>query len=500
MKAYAILDGGGVKGAALAGCLKAAEEQGVEFLGYGGTSAGSIIAYLAVLGYSGEDLRRVMTKQIQFKQFLDDAGVSLDRLKCLPEKLKGRRWSTLWVLWKHRDLIHKLVRDFGLYNAKQLQKFLLEMAINKIPALKGQSDISFNDLLKNGRPPLKIVVSDIRSRELKVYSGLGGDEVNGSVIDAVRASMSYPFVFLPVQMNNRYLVDGGLTSNLPIFLFEKERRSDGVPVIAFDLESTARQAEEQYGLKTFCGDMLATALESADRIQRQLVQGVHHVRIPIPAGIDTLDFNLTESQCEALFTSGQAATHSFFCQIVPQWAQAKNQVEALQALHIPSKLIQPVLRAVVKDFEDQTPARAVRCSIMLPTGNGTRIVVYQFGMDNDPDVDIELSMDGGCSGAAWSGRRPSIADLNEAKANFAGRWKMTREQQNRVRPDRQAMYSFPIFDLRASRQLLKMEELELLGVLSVDTSTSLNDTRWLESEPASQIGKNWADVVARIIK
>lgn len=309
MKAYAILDGGGVKGAALAGCLRAAEEQGIEFLGYGGTSAGSIVAFLASLGYSGDDLRRIMTQQIRFKDFLDDSGVSLNRLKNLPDKLNRQWWAAPWILWRHRDLIQKLVKEFGLYDAGRLQRFLLEKALEKIPALRGQSDISFNDLVKNGRPLLKIVVSDIGSRELKVYSATGGEDLNGSVIDAVRASMSYPFVFLPVQMNNRYLVDGGLTSNLPIFLFEKERRSDGLPVIAFDLESTGRFVDGQYSLKRFCGDMLATALESADRIQRQLVQGIYHVRIPIPEGIDTLDFNLSESQCQALFSAGHSATH-----------------------------------------------------------------------------------------------------------------------------------------------------------------------------------------------
>jgi NTE family protein len=56
MKAYAILDGGGVKGAALVGCLKAAEELGIEFVGYGGTSAGSIIALLASVGYTVAEL------------------------------------------------------------------------------------------------------------------------------------------------------------------------------------------------------------------------------------------------------------------------------------------------------------------------------------------------------------------------------------------------------------------------------------------------------------
>ena len=59
MRAYGILDGG-VKGAALAGCLAAGEEQGVQFLGFGGTSAGSIVATLASVGYNGKGLGELL--------------------------------------------------------------------------------------------------------------------------------------------------------------------------------------------------------------------------------------------------------------------------------------------------------------------------------------------------------------------------------------------------------------------------------------------------------
>ena len=61
MKAYAVLDEKDVKGAALAGGLKAAEEHGIDFEGYGGTSAGSIVAALACIGYRAEELRSVLT-------------------------------------------------------------------------------------------------------------------------------------------------------------------------------------------------------------------------------------------------------------------------------------------------------------------------------------------------------------------------------------------------------------------------------------------------------
>jgi NTE family protein len=58
--AYAIFAGGGSKGVVLVGCLAAAQEFGFDFLGYAGTSAGSIISLLACVGYSGQELRTVL--------------------------------------------------------------------------------------------------------------------------------------------------------------------------------------------------------------------------------------------------------------------------------------------------------------------------------------------------------------------------------------------------------------------------------------------------------
>ena len=288
MRAYAILDGGGVKGAALAGCLLAAEERGIQFLGYGGTSAGSIIALLACVGYSGDELREIATEEIQLTDFLDDGGLALDDLKQLPNDLATSRWKSR-ILWKYRNLFYRIHRDLGLYRAHKLGEFLLAKIGKKLKPLKGKVDVTFEDLKRQGCPELKIVASDLALREPRVFSGGGGAETNGSVIDAVRASMSYPFVFCPVQMNERFLVDGGLSSNLPVYLFEKERRKDSVPIIAFDLVSSRSNQRSSYGLSQFCSDMLATALESGDYLMRSVLDGIHHVPVPIPSGIDTLD-------------------------------------------------------------------------------------------------------------------------------------------------------------------------------------------------------------------
>ena|SRR2546428_1176959 len=109
MKAYAILDGGGVKGAALAGCLKAAEEQGIKFEGYSGSSAGALIATLAAVGYSADELREILN-ETGFRLFLDDEGAALARLQSIPQRM-----SNPVNYWSDYRFVKRAMTTLGLY-------------------------------------------------------------------------------------------------------------------------------------------------------------------------------------------------------------------------------------------------------------------------------------------------------------------------------------------------------------------------------------------------
>ena len=122
----------------------------------------------------------------------------------------------------------------GLYQGRKLKDFLLNKIKEKVPALANNADITFEHLHKAGCLPVKIVASDITYRRPAIFS-LDHTEYGASVIDAVRASTCYPFAFEPVFLNGRRLVDGGLSSNLPVFLFAEEYRQTRIPALAFDL-------------------------------------------------------------------------------------------------------------------------------------------------------------------------------------------------------------------------------------------------------------------------
>ena len=202
MKAYAILDGGGVKAAALAGCLKAAEESGIKFEGYGGTSAGSIVALLACIGNTGDELREIVAEQGELSELLNEDLSELELAQTIPAIFPVRWWELPGQYRRYRALFNKLLTHKGLYDGGLLKEFLCEKITDRMPYLQQSSAYNvrfaqlravFEEHMLRKCPLLKIVVSDIGQRRAEVYSACGHPENNGYVIDAVRASTSFPF-------------------------------------------------------------------------------------------------------------------------------------------------------------------------------------------------------------------------------------------------------------------------------------------------------------------
>ncbi len=153
------LSGGGTRGFAHLGVIKAFEELNVDFDVISGTSAGSIIGALVASGRKADDLAKLMKE----KKFHDFAQVA--------------------------------VPVDGLMKLGNLRKYLKE----EIPHHK------FSDMKK----PLIIAVTNLYSGNIEYLE-------NGDVIEAVIASSSIPVLFTPVEINGQKYVDGGVLDNLPI--------------------------------------------------------------------------------------------------------------------------------------------------------------------------------------------------------------------------------------------------------------------------------------------
>jgi NTE family protein len=179
---------------------------------------------------------------------------------------------------------------------------------------------------------LQVIVSDVSARELLVLPrdaqqlGLDPDKLEVSL--AVRMSMSIPIFFEPVRVHNtltnweHILVDGGMLSNFPVWLFD----SDDVPKCpTFGLllvepdprtpitarlpkpEASPRGAK---GLIQLLSGMVHTMMEAHDRMYVQKEQFARTIGIPT-LGVGTTEFDIARERALALYESGRTAAATF---------------------------------------------------------------------------------------------------------------------------------------------------------------------------------------------
>ena len=510
-RAYAVLAGGGVKGAALVGGLRAAEKYGIEFVGYGGASAGSVVAFLASLNYATAEMRDIII-DTDFSQFLDDkSGRDIERLRQFGLK---RYLLTSWSVFGDGMILNRIRQRLGLYPGKIFDEFLLDKILDKHPHFKDQQSITFKDLVDpKSHPtacepckPLKVIASDVSQKKALIYSAAHRD-INESVLRAVRASISFPFVFEPITLerpHRRYLVDGGLISNLPVFLFTSEQKKTGYPVVAFDLIPPGTKPTGKYRIRNFCSDLISTALEAGDDLHRQTIgdyiSNLFYVPIQVPAGIDTLKFRLTQAERKDLYRRGFLDTLAVLKEKLPELPRAESRIAGVQAtLNIPVFHVQSLLRALIQEIQARTPVDNLRAHIMLPVSEEELMVTYHFNMDTDLDQDLVVNTRSKWAREVFVKGEPVFSDL-ELLAVQPEEWGMKREIIERINPAQKTLLSVPIRDQRKGG--FDAAAGESIGVLSIDTATRLQDTLWWSSDQTPfvlEAMRKWAVIVSRVL-
>ena len=212
------LSGGGARGGAHVGVLKALEELDVPIDYIAGTSMGAIIGGIYAAGYSADELEQVLIEMNWTAAMSDQPP---------------RREHTM----RKKDLDAQFLIPYRVgFNRGGVQLPLgviegqhLDQVFHRI-LLPVQGIDDFDQL----SIPFRAVATDLVTGQEVVLSG-------GSLADALRASMSVPGAFAPVVLNGRKLVDGGMANNLPVSVV---RDMGADIVIAVDI-STPLLTEEQ---------------------------------------------------------------------------------------------------------------------------------------------------------------------------------------------------------------------------------------------------------------
>ncbi len=186
------LSGGGIKGAAHIGVIKALEENNIKIDYISGTSSGSLIATMYAMGYTPDEMYNL------FKKYSKKIGyISLFNIIKL---IYG-------IIFKRKIIIK------SINNGKKLKKIIEKICLDK-------KITNINQI----KMPLLIPSVDLNTGTVCIFSSKDyrssySDKIiynsNINICNAIYASCSYPGVFEPICYKNMYLIDGGIRENIP---------------------------------------------------------------------------------------------------------------------------------------------------------------------------------------------------------------------------------------------------------------------------------------------
>jgi NTE family protein len=283
-----VFSGGGIKAFALIGAIEEVERRGFRFKRVAGTSAGSIVAALVIAGYTSEEIYQLI-EELDVKTFMDQ------RTSIIP--FPFAKW--LLVFWR-----------LGLYKGNALERWLQEKL--EIKGLR-----TFADL-----PPqyLRVIASDLSNGRLLVLPDdlekYGIIQESFPIAKAIRMSCSLPFFFEPVKLRTQsgtnMIVDGGVLSNFPMWLFDKEQVKKVRPVLGIKLSRNTYDRPQHKITNAF--QLYEALFETMkDAHDARYISRKHEKNIIfIPTeGFLTTEFALTEEEKQALLALGRKSAEKF---------------------------------------------------------------------------------------------------------------------------------------------------------------------------------------------
>lgn len=224
------LSGGGARGLSHIGVLQALEELRIPITYLSGTSMGGLVAGLYASGLTTQELKEAATGGIDWKKVFSTVPPH-EELSLRDKQQLSRFIPGLEVGLSSEQLISS-----GFLGGQELFLTLHRYT-------RGIEVPDFNQL----PIPFKCVATDINKAEPVVLE-------KGNLAMALRATMSVPFAFSPIEIDNQLLVDGGILNNLPI---DVARKMGANVVIAINISSPVGKADQSSSFVT-------VALQSVD--------------------------------------------------------------------------------------------------------------------------------------------------------------------------------------------------------------------------------------------
>ena len=327
-----VFEGGGVKGIAYAGALEVLEAQKIlaEIQRVAGTSAGAITAALVALGASSKDVAEIVGGT-RFREFMDDSfGVVRD--------------------------VNRLVEHYGWFKGDAFSDWMRK----QVYSLCGDAEITFAELENRARQgsnlkELFVVGTNLTLQMPTVYSAEATPDF--PVWEATRISMSIPLFFAAMFQQKQVLVDGGVTWNYPLDLFDDRKYVDpndpwkpptvGYPTkyddnhiynqqtlgFRVDTQDEIKAEKESWRLPPAKIDGFVDYIKALVGYMGDMANKMHlhdndwHRTVAIDAaGVRSTEFDLSDQKVAALVANGRQSAGDYFKWFDDPGAQPLNRI------------------------------------------------------------------------------------------------------------------------------------------------------------------------------
>ncbi|HEU0224688.1 MAG TPA: patatin-like phospholipase family protein [Steroidobacteraceae bacterium] len=376
-----VLSGGGARGLAHVGVLRVLEEHRVPIDAIAGTSMGAVIGGLYASGMTATEIEALMSTLDWNEAFRDR---SPRRDMNFRRKQDDREFLVRFPLGvKGGDL--RVPR--GLIQGQKLTQILRRETI-------GVSQVTDFDRLPT---PFRAVATDLETGERVVLA-------NGDLTEALRASMSAPGVFAPVEIGGRLLVDGGLVENLPVDV----AKAMGVDlVIAVDVGFQPVGRKELNSALAVSNQMLTIMMLRETARQRALLGAADLLIEPALGIMQSTDFTATVGTIKLGTAAAQAQAARLAALSVDEARWAEYAAARTGAASLPA------VQFVRADERSARYRERIEAELAPVVGRPLdpqameRHLSRLYGDDNFESVDYRVVRDGELKGIEVSARRKS---------------------------------------------------------------------------------------------
>lgn len=298
-----VLSGGGAKGFAHIGVLKVIEESGLPIDYIAGTSMGSIVGGLYSIGYSPETMIRLVKEQ-NWDAVMSDAiprkYISVD------DKILDRHYLATFPFRNRKIEMKSAIYDGAMVN------LLLARLTSPVYNIRNYSELSV---------PFLCVAADIETAE--AY-----EMTRGNLQRSIRASMSIPFYFTPIEVDGRLLIDGGMRNNFPVH----NLRDKGLDIIiGVNVQRDFRKKDDLNSLAKILDQMIAMTDIDANMKAQEDVD--IHIK-PNLSNFGMMDFNYYDT----IIALGEQAARQY----LPEFKRLADSIKSIEDYTLERPDIEPL--------------------------------------------------------------------------------------------------------------------------------------------------------------